>query len=161
MSEFKETAIKSSNGSAELRAQGGKSSGRGAVEISDTHLSEWINARVAQAKIWPHKCNQRENSMLKRSWVCFFWSFPLLPSELMGLFLQMLISRQASTAQHTSSSSQVVKMLNFDAQSEVFISWICVDHRSTSAFIAALPVLGDKRADLYSDTDQVWNFAVD
>lgn len=50
-SDFKETAVKSSNGSAEMRAQRGKSNGRGAAESSDTHLnSEWIQTGVAQAK---------------------------------------------------------------------------------------------------------------
>lgn len=51
-SDFKETAVKPSNGSTEMRVQGGKSSGRGAVEGSDTHLSsEWINTGKVQAKI--------------------------------------------------------------------------------------------------------------
>lgn len=48
--DLKETAVKSSNGSVEMRAQGGKSGGRGAAEGSDTHLSsEWTNAAGAQA----------------------------------------------------------------------------------------------------------------
>lgn len=119
--DLKETAVKSSIGSAEMRAQGGKSGGRGAAEGSDAHLSgEWTDTGGALAKIQLHQLNPTENRTLKRSWRydCFSWSFPplwLLPSKLTRLFLQVPVSRQASTAQHT-SSSQAVMMPTVDAK---------------------------------------------
>lgn len=125
--DLKETAVKSSNGSVEMRAQGGKSGGRGAAEGSDTHLSgEWTHTGRARAKMQLHKLNPTENRTLKGSWRndFFSWSFPLLwllPCELTRLFSQVPVSRQASTAQHT-SSSQAVMMLTVDAKPVLSLS---------------------------------------
>lgn len=48
-------------------------------------------------------------------------------------------------------------MLTDDAQPQVVFRGVSVDRGSFSAFTGALPMSAPKRADLYSDSDQVWN----
>lgn len=130
-----ETAVKSPNGSAEIRAQGGKSFGRGAVEGCDTHLSKWT---------------------AKRSWVFSCSAFAVWIYRPVSADAGQPTGVGSSAHQQQSGGNDGCWCLTWSVQHLAIITPGCC-----SAFTDVLPLLADKRADLHSGTHQVCNSSDD